>query len=257
MTIYITDDMLLDGVASYYGSASINMSGITIPVTFGYTPYNEDAYVAPVGMPDPQLNADEFQATVKLVLTNGDDNFGLVEGGIAPRIYGGDGNDSLSSSMYGPGTRLDGGNGDDKLYGLAPDRDHLLGEAGNDTLFVYAGDEATGGAGADRFVVSDMNGASAFLCDVSVAQHDVVDLWQPLASAGYAHSYASFAQAEAAGTLGVRYDHGYTYLSFDTDKDHVPDHEFAHIKGVILPDQLDQTFLVSYEQSYYHQAGYV
>lgn len=254
MTTYITDDMLLDGVASYYSAASINMSGITIPVTFGYTPYNEDSYVAPVGMSDPQLNADEFRATIKLVLTNGDDSFGLVEGGVAPYIYGGDGNDRLSSSIYGPGTRLDGGNGDDQLDGSSPDRDHLLGQAGNDTLFVYGGDEATGGSGADRFVIGDFSGASAFLCDVSPAAHDVVDLWEPLHVAGY-DNYQSFSQAQAAGTLGVSYLHGYTYLSFDSDGDHVPDHEFAHIKGVILPDQLDQTFLVSYDDSYYHQAG--
>ena len=256
MTLYITDSMLLDGTVNTYSADSISLDQITIPIQLTYTPFNEEAVVAPADAPDPQLTGDQFIAYHKLVLSHGDDTFGLVEGNVAPEVYGGDGNDTLSSSEFGPGTRLDGGNGDDKLIGSSPERDHLLGQAGNDTLFVYSGDEATGGSGTDRFVMNDLTGASAFLCDVTPAAHDVVDLWLPLHVAGY-DNYQSFSQAEAAGTLGVSYLHGYTYLSFDANGDHVPDHEFAHIKGVILPDQLDQTFLVSYEDSYYHQAGLV
>ncbi|HEY4077943.1 MAG TPA: hypothetical protein VGM26_13515 [Rhizomicrobium sp.] len=252
-TLYITDSMLTDGIVNGYNADSISLDRITIPIQLGYTPGNEDAYIAPADAEDPQLTGDTFTAFHKLVLSHGDDTFGLVEGGIAPEVYGGDGNDTLSSSIFGFGTVLDGGSGNDRLYGEATERDHLLGREGNDTLFVSAGDEATGGTGSDRFVITDMQGASDFICDLKRGDHDVVDLWAPLHVAGY--EYASFTQAQAAGTLGVSYLHGYTYLSFDTDGDHVPDHEFAHIKGVVTPDQLDQTFPVSYENSYYHLAG--
>lgn len=256
-TLYITNDMLTDGVVNSYYADSISLEQLTVPIQLGYTPFNEEAYVAPANAEDPQRTGDTFTAIHKLVLSHGDDTFGLVEGGIAPEVYGGDGNDTLSSSTFGYGTVLDGGNGDDRLAGGSSERDHLLGRSGNDILFVGSADEATGGAGADRFVMDGMTGASAFVCDLQSngTDHDVVDLWASLHIAGY--DYTSFNQARAAGTLGVSYLHGYTYLSFDTDGDHVPDHEFAHIKGVVMPDLLDQTFLVSYEDSYYHQAGIV
>jgi hypothetical protein len=38
---------------------------------------------------------------------------------------------------------------------------------------------------------------------------------------------------------------------FDTNGDHVPDHEFAHIKGVVPGDYFNSTFLVSQQGAYF------
>jgi hypothetical protein len=138
---------------------------------------------------------------------------------------------------------------------LNPGRDHLFGLTGNDTLILDNADHGIGGPGADRFVISGLTPSydSAFIGDLNPAEHDVVDLWKPLADHGYA--FDSFSQAQAAGVLSVVYDHGYTYVDMDSNGDHVPDGALVHIKSIVMPDVLDQTFSVSYADSYYHQAG--
>jgi len=208
---------------------------------------------APLNAPDPQLTGDVMGAQI-YTLTRFNDTFFLAEGFVGTNVYGGDGNDNLASSAFGQGLSLNGGNGDDILTGSSPQRDHLRGDAGNDILIMYSGDQGFGGAGADRFVLDDLGGNSAFITDLSAAgaYHDLVDLWQGLHAINPQYgSYTSFTQALNAGAVSVSYQNGYTLLSADTDGDHVADHEFAHIKGIVTPDQYDQTFLVTYQQSYY------
>jgi hypothetical protein len=157
------------------------------------------------------------------------------------------------------GASINGGNGDDVLEGASPERDHLRGDAGNDVLLMYAGDQGYGGSGSDRFVLQDLQGGSDFITDLSASgtYHDIVDLWEGLnvISPQYG-SFTTFTQAMNAGAVGVIYQNGYTLLSADTDGDHVADHEFAHIKGVVTPDLYDHAFLVSYADSYYKKQGY-
>lgn len=132
-------------------------------------------------------------------------------------------------------------------------RDHLVGGPGKDVIIMGDTDEGTANGGYDRFVLTNLTGASAFITDITdkvgnVIDINVVDLAKPLYQAGY--SYATFSEAQAAGTLRVAYDHGYTYLYYDADGDHVAEHEFAHIKGVStsLPDNI---FLVAPAESYF------
>jgi Ca2+-binding RTX toxin-like protein len=249
-TLFITDDMVTDGVVNGYSANQIDFSQVTIPLQFTYTPYYEDLVFAPATATDPQLTGDTIKAQI-YTLTRFNDTFYLSEGHDATNVYGGDGNDNLATSENVFGASLNGGNGDDVLTGGSPDRDHLRGDAGNDVLIMSSGDQGYGGTGADRFVLNDPTGNSAFITDLSASgtYHDLVDLWLGLKVAGY--EYNSFTEALNAGTLGVTYQNGYTLLSFDTNGDHVADHEFAHIKGIVTPDQYDQTFLVTYAQSYY------
>jgi hypothetical protein len=249
-TIFITDSMLTDGVVNGYFADQLDFSQVTIPIKFTYTPYAEDLVFTPATAPDPELTGDRMGAQI-YVLSRFSDSFYLREGYDATNIYGGDGNDRLGSSIYGSGVSINGGNGDDVLEGASPQRDHLRGDAGNDVLIMYSGDQGYGGTGADRFVVNDLTGNSAFITDLSATgtYHDIVDLWEGLRFTG--HEYNSFTDALNAGTLGVSYQNGYTLLSSDSNGDHVPDHEFAHIKGIVTQDLYDQTFLVTYQQSYY------
>jgi hypothetical protein len=252
-TIFITDSMLTDGIVNGYAANQIDFSQVTIPVRFTYTPYYEDLVFAPATAPDPQLTGDVIDAQI-YTLTRFSDTFFISEGHFASNVYGGDGNDIIGTSEFVSGASLNGGNGDDVVSGLSPDRDHLRGDAGNDVLIMYSGDQGFGGTGADRFVLEDLRGNSAFITDLSAAgtYHDLVDLWQGLNALNpqYA-SFTSFTQALNAGAVGVSYQNGYTLLSADTDGDHVADHQFAHIKGVVTPDLYNQTFLVTYQQSYY------
>ncbi|HEX2761325.1 MAG TPA: hypothetical protein VHM27_12460 [Rhizomicrobium sp.] len=136
-----------------------------------------------------------------------------------------------------------------------PARDHLVGGLGRDVLIMGDTDEATAHGGGDRFVLTNLTGASAFITDITNQignnlQVNMVDLTRPLYEAGY--SYHSFSEARAAGTLDVRTERGYTYLYFDADGDHVAEHEFAHIKGVPSPDfPIDNLYLVAPSQSYF------
>jgi Ca2+-binding RTX toxin-like protein len=252
-TIKITDAMVTDGVPTAYGADTVSFENVTVPIVFGYERSDNVFLFAPPGTSDPALNGDSFVANT-LVLTNGDDVFGNVEDQSAQAIYGGGGNDIIATSAYRGGERLEGGTGNDILYGNSAGRETLLGGSGSDELHVHGADKATGGAGADKFIfeATDYLGGnsflgSAFICDLQTTgpDRDVIDISGPLNRAGY--HYASFTEAQAAGTVGVSYLHGYTYLSFDSNADHVPDQEFAHIKGVILPDILDQTILVAPE----------
>lgn len=248
----ITNGMVLDGIHSEYSADTISFENVTIPIEFVANRADSNFWFAKAGERDPEIHGDAFGA-VSVFLTRGNDVFANIEDSGIPNIHGGDGNDVLAGSAYGNGVLLDGGNGNDFLWGNSPDRDTLIGGAGDDELHIVGADKATGGAGADKFIfeasayLSQPFGGSAFLCDfkASGASHDVIDLSGPLVHAGY--NYLSFSQAEAAGTLGVSYLHGYTYLSFDSDGDHVPDQEIAHIKGVIPPDFLDQDILVTHD----------
>lgn len=257
-TLYITDDALTDGVVSGYSANQIDFSQVTIPVQFTYTPYYEDLVFAPATAADPQLTGDTLSAQI-YTLTRFSDTFFIAETQYVTNVYGGDGNDRIGTSEFSYGASLNGGNGDDELSGLSPDRDHLRGDAGNDVLIMYSGDQGYGGTGADRFVLEDLRGNSAFITDLSVTDtyHDIVDLWQGLNGISSAYgSFTTFTQAMNAGALGVRYQNGYTLLLADTDGDHVADHEFAHIKGIVTADLYDRTFLVSYAASYYKKQGY-
>lgn len=252
-TIYITDAMLTDGVVNGYFADQLDFSQVTIPIKFTYTPYAEELVFTPATASDPELTGDRMGAQI-YVLSRFSDTFYLREGYGATNIYGGDGNDHLGSSIYGSGVSLNGGNGDDVLEGLSPERDHLRGDAGNDVLIMYSGDQGFGGTGADRFVLLDLKGGSDFITDLSASgtYHDIVDLWAGLNSISTQYgSFTTFTQALNAGAVGVSYQNGYTLLSANTDGDHVADHQFAHIKGIVTSDLYDQTFLVTYQQSYY------
>ena len=257
-TIFITDDMITDGVVNGYFADQLDFSQVTIPIKFTYTPYAEELVFTPASAPDPELTGDRMGAQI-YVLSRFNDSFSLREGYGATNIYGGDGNDRLGSSIYGSGVSLNGGNGDDVLDGSSPERDHLRGDAGNDVLLMLAGDQGYGGTGSDRFVLLDLKGGSDFITDLSASgtYHDIVDLWAGLNSISLQYgSFTNFTQAMNAGAVGVSYQNGYTLLSADTDGDHVADHQFAHIKGVVTPDLYDRTFLVSYADSYYKKQGY-
>jgi Ca2+-binding RTX toxin-like protein len=250
----ITNGMVLDGIHNEYGADTVSFENVTIPIEFVANRADSDFWFAKAGERDPEIHGDAFGAG-SVFLTRGDDVFANIEDSGIPNIHGGDGNDILAGSSYSNGVLLDGGNGNDVLWGNSPDRDTLTGGAGDDELHIVGADKATGGAGADKFIFDASPyllqpfGGSAFLCDfkASGAGHDVIDLSGPLVHAGY--NYASFSQAEAAGTLGITYLHGYTYLSFDSDGNHAPDQEIAHIKGVILPDFLDQDILATHDHA--------
>jgi len=249
-TIIITDDMVTDGVVNGYSANQIDFSRVTIPLQFTYTPFYDDLVFAPASAQDPQLTGDSINAQI-YTLTRFSDTFFIAEGPYTSNVYGGDGNDHIGTAEFAGGASLNGGNGDDVLSGGSPDRDHLRGDAGNDVLIMYSGDQGYGGTGADRFVVQDPTGNSAFITDLSATgtYHDVVDLWEGLKLTG--HEFNSFTDGLSDGTLGIKHQNGYTLLLFDTDGDHIAEHEFAHIKGIVMPDQYDQTFLVTYQQSYF------
>ena len=104
------------------------------------------------------------------MLRGGDGDDSMIGGGGADQLsgvagndalQGGEGNDILIGGM-GQDTLM-GGAGDDRLDGSALDRtgadadgrDYLNGGTGNDTLILGQDDWATGGEGADSFVLSD------------------------------------------------------------------------------------------------------
>ncbi len=71
--------------------------------------------------------------------------------------------------------------------------------------------------GADSFAFGKLNddntGGAVFIADFNPAQGDTVDLSPALNLDG--HHYSSLAAAIADGTIGVKYDHGYTDLYYD------------------------------------------
>ena len=138
-----------------------------------------------------------------------------------------------------------------------PARDHLVGGSGKDVIIMGDTDEGTANGGYDRFVLTNLTGASAFITDITdkvgnVINLNVVDMAKPLYEAGY--SYSTFSEAQAAGTLRIAYDHGYTHLYYDADGDHVAEHEFAHIKGVST-SLVDNVYLVAPAASYFDLTG--
>jgi hypothetical protein len=250
--IKVTTAAFADDISRSYFADTISFAGLTSAPAWGYFPDGR-SWFAIAGTPESQLGAADIFGATNLILSGFNDTLALQGNSPVRAINGGPGEDKISSSPDGPGVTIEGGNNNDVLSGLSPERDHLIGQNDNDTLIMDGMDQGSGGAGADRFVLTQLAGGSAFISDLQAApgkNHDVVDLWQPLHDAGY--DFTSFTAAISAGVLGVHYSHGYTYLSYDTDGDHVADHEFAHIKGVVTPDLFDSTFKVSYLDSYSH-----
>lgn len=100
--------------------------------------------------PLPLIFAAATDAPQTLTGTQAEDT--LIGGAGNDTLRGGDGNDLL---LGGAGDDLlIGGPGDDTLVG-GVGKDTLDGGSGDDTLVVDAQDVATGGAGADRFVITD------------------------------------------------------------------------------------------------------
>lgn len=247
---YVTDAMLTDGVAASLQPEGISFQKTTLPLIFGFDPVAHAMIVAPADAPDPAATGDRFVAGA-YTLSNGDDTFVMGPGvPYTTTIRGEGGNDYIRNSDSNYGTEIEGGAGDDIIIGSHSGRDIMRGGDGNDTLVAYDADKLTGGAGADRFYFEAIKphmaqNDSTFICDLQMTgpDHDVIALGNAMAALGY--HYASASDAVAAGALGVNYLRGYTYLSFDLDGDHVPENDFAHIKGVILPDLLDQIIQVT------------
>jgi hypothetical protein len=243
-----TDAMASDGIESIYYADTISFAGLTQKPGF----FSTTANLPPAGLFGyGQPYGDQFGAT-KIILSRFSDRLELRanDDGIKV-IEGGAGADVLSSSPIGYAVTLDGGADDDILSGLSPLHDHLLGRTGSDWLIMVGGDEATGGTGADHFVIQHMFDGTDFITDLNAApgkDHDVIDLYEVLKESG--HSYASFSEAVAAGTLSVTYQHGYTYLWYHTGFAGLPEYQFARIKGVVTPDQYDSTFQTTYGTSY-------
>jgi Ca2+-binding RTX toxin-like protein len=138
-----------------------------------------DDYVLPLnveslyldGEAKTALGNDQNNQIISLSATDtsihgyGGDDF-IVGGLGASRLYGNDGNDTLSVNDDAIGDLLNGGNGDDRLIG-SKGSDRLVGGAGNDILFGFSAvavgndiltgtDTVIGGDGADIF---DLNGS--------------------------------------------------------------------------------------------------
>lgn len=243
-----TDAMASDGIETVYYADTISFEALTQKPGFFSTTGN----FPPAGLFGfGQQYGDQFGAarvilsrfSDRLELRANDDGIKVLEGGA--------GADVLSSSPIGYAVTLDGGADDDILIGQSPLHDHLLGRTGSDWLIMSGGDEATGGTGADHFVISHLFSGNEYITDLNAApgkDHDVVDLYQALQENG--HSYASFSEAMAAGILNVTYQHGYTYLWYHIGFEGMPDYQFARIKGVVTPDRYDSTFQTAYGTSY-------
>lgn len=252
-SVRVTDAALTDGVVKDYGGHIVSFEDVTLPVAFSADQDNWSFAFALPGTPDVEYNWDKFNADV-LVLTDGNDSFGAAEGFFVQQVYGGAGDDHISESMYNGGMYMDGGDGNDVLSGDSGLRETMTGGNGNDTLNIVGPDKATGGAGADTFVIAGQYGMfgdnySAFICDLQTTgpDHDIIQLGgNPFEG----HNYASFTEAEADGTVGIHYLRGYTYLDIDTDHDHVVDTEIAHIKGIIAPDLVDDIIQVPHTDAF-------
>ncbi|MFN6474780.1 esterase-like activity of phytase family protein [Nostoc sp. DedQUE07] len=94
----------------------------------------------------------EASGSNNLLGATGDDTLSVVEGS-RQSLFGGSGNDTLSSS--GSNNRLNGGSGDDKLFSNS--NDSLSGGAGDDVLFAgqQGGNRLSGGTGVDQFWIAN------------------------------------------------------------------------------------------------------
>ncbi|MEH2185222.1 MAG: esterase-like activity of phytase family protein [Nostoc sp.] len=94
----------------------------------------------------------EASGSNNLLGAAGDDTLSVVEGS-RQSLFGGSGNDTLSSS--GSNNRLNGGSGDDKLFSNV--NDSLFGGDGDDVLFAgqQGGNRLSGGTGADQFWIAN------------------------------------------------------------------------------------------------------
>ncbi|GLS87335.1 hypothetical protein GCM10010873_23090 [Cypionkella aquatica] len=123
----------------------------------------------------------------------GGDGLDTMQGGAGADRMAGDGGNDLMAGGAGADSLL-GGGGDDTLSGYTYDHaaeagmtamdgaDTLAGGDGNDTLIIGHGDTASGGAGADRFVLESQwadGTAAATITDYS-ADNDALELhYQP------------------------------------------------------------------------------
>ena len=94
----------------------------------------------------------EASGSNNLLGAAGDDTLSIVEGS-RQSLFGGSGNDTLSSS--GSNNRLNGGSGDDKLFSNV--NDSLFGGDGDDVLFAgqQGGNRLNGGTGVDQFWIAN------------------------------------------------------------------------------------------------------
>ncbi|MEH2367229.1 esterase-like activity of phytase family protein [Nostoc sp.] len=94
----------------------------------------------------------EANGSNNLLGAAGDDTLSVVEGS-RQSLFGGSGNDTLSSS--GSNNRLNGGSGDDKLFSNV--NDSLFGGDGDDVLFAgqHGGNRLSGGTGVDQFWIAN------------------------------------------------------------------------------------------------------
>lgn len=109
-------------------------------------------------------------------LQGGDDRFDGALGTVYGRIYGGAGNDSISSGFhYG----IDGGDGNDTLYG-GSGVDVLKGGSGNDRLNGGAGnDQLNGGSGRDILVGGEGQDTFAFKSALTWSNIDLIVDFNP------------------------------------------------------------------------------
>jgi hypothetical protein len=75
----VTDADLTDGVVKDYSGHIVSFEDVTVPVDFSADRENLSFVFAIPGTPDVELNWDKFDADI-LVLSNGNDSFGAVEG---------------------------------------------------------------------------------------------------------------------------------------------------------------------------------
>jgi Ca2+-binding RTX toxin-like protein len=241
-----------DTVQFFSNYHKISFENIDIPLFFEHDFNSTRIAIATAAGQDWEFTADRISADI-YYLTKGDDSFGLFEGVQGHEVYGGPGNDQLTGSIYNAGVRLDGGTGNDVLWAVSASRDHLIGGEGNDTLHISPalsgyevgeGDKVSLGAGSDTLVFGNFYGGSTFVGDFQASGpvQDKLDLRSAMAEAGF--EFETVEDAVDAGALGITLRKGYTYLSVDTDGDAVPDHQFAHMKGVFGGTGFYDDFLI-------------
>lgn len=196
-----------DTVSTVYGTIKASLDGdddFELLALYGKVSYekatqdisNESGYLS-----SAQIGNDNVQ-TQHLILGSGNDTVSGYD-----VITGGAGNDRLSAYV-----KAEGGKGNDTLIAdaVAGGEDRvaikLLGEDGNDTLIFRAKAEATGGAGADKFVFE----AAVKATINDLGSTDRIDLSALLGD-------MSVSEARAGGYFTTSVSKGYTYGRFDAD----------------------------------------